>query len=262
MLRTGVRRIATAGETLAAPLDGIAGLTAAYSLSRSLVSSYKGPYWFWDGSTASSAGHDTWYDQSGNGRNLSNNVRGIGVSCGGTGSGVLGFEVVGSISGESGLISTGALSTFIANNAGYVIASVSFTNITGSNASIWLNDTVWTDNGSFVGVFGKATETINAYNWDGNADTASLSANHNVPLVVEWRHESGTLGLRLNLGTEQTAASGNTSTMTGTFRVLGNNGNTSAKIFELATFNSVPSNGVRDQIALNFMRHVGAQRRG
>jgi hypothetical protein len=236
------------------PLDGLSGLTAAYSLSRELLTSFAGGTKY----TTSGSNITNLNDQSGNARNLgtpgtdpvlvtagpnSRNASDHGTGGGGR------FE---SAAGDP-------LSDFITNSAGYIIVSFILDTATANSATPYQNNGIVADNGAFVGIFGKNGNSVISYNWDGNADSGSVAATMATAYVAEWRHEGGTLGLRLNGGTETTVASGNTSTLTGLITLgTGTVAAMDGKIFEVAFFNTVPSLSERDALAANFKAWIGA----
>jgi hypothetical protein len=239
------------------PLDGLSNLTAAFSMSRDLLTSYIGGTRY----TASGSDLSTYEDQSGNNRDVTTPLLGMQtVTTAGPNSRLCG-DFAGTDAMKSGV--GDPLSDFIANSAGYIIVSAIFDTLTANQANPWLNHPVIGDNGSFIGILGKTGGLALGYNWDGAAESVSASPiSAGTAYVFEWRHEGGTLGLRINGGTEVTVASGNTATLTGLFALGGGGTGTSApfvgKIFEVATFNSVPSLSERDALAANFKTWVGA----
>jgi hypothetical protein len=235
-------------------LDGLSP-TAAYSFSRNLLSAYGGVKY-----TTNAGLVDALMDQSGNARDLTQSTGGNrptpttagpnSIACGDfDGSG---DHLLGSV----------ALSTLISNSDGFVIATVLADTVSLNNANVYQNNCAVGDSSGYMGLFAKnvsgTTPTFFAYNWDGNSDsptgtTFSLAT----PYVLTWRHEGGTLYLSVNGGTETTVASGNTSTMTGNFR-LGANPAFDGKIFEAATFSTIPNSGQRTALIQNMGLYVGA----
>jgi hypothetical protein len=71
-----------------------------------------------------------------------------------------------------------------------------------------------------MGLFLKQTNpTAQFYNWDGNEDKAQVDFTTGTWMLLECIHSGGTLFIRSNNGTQQTASSGNTTGMTGNFRI-------------------------------------------
>ncbi len=132
---------------------------------------------------------------------------------------------------------------------GCVDASV---DIAAARLALWVYDSSAPESGT--------TATLASYNFDGTADSATKDKLLGYPLVISLRHESGMLYIRTNNGTEVAVASGDTSSLVGTLRLAlsGASQNADIKVFEAATFNCVPPEGVRDSLEQNFMAHVGA----
>lgn len=144
---------------------------------------------------------------------------------------------------------------FVSVSAKYVIVSV-------------IPDTITTTQGAIVGA---ASSTWNitqqdvtgdklfVNNFDGNTDTPTgTAATEGTVYVVELRHQGGTLGIRVNGGTEATVSSGN-STSVGNM-TIGAQGSgaqfADCKIFELGVWSAPPSN--RAAIVADMMAWVGA----
>jgi hypothetical protein len=238
-----------------AVLDGLANVTAAWSLSRKLLSAYAGALY-----TEVTGEVTIVHDQNGNSRHLTAPVAGgdepnVGVvgpnnrACA-TNNGT-----------NEAMRYNAAISNLITNSAGYIIMAVQIDAIATNAATIYQNDTIFSDGSQFIGFHlkngGGSTYTGHAYNWDGNADTTTHAS---FPVgsvaVIEWRHDGGNVMSRVNGGTWQSAASGNTSTMTGNFFELEGTGGsdfTQGSFIEGAAFNAVPDATTRDALAANFM---------
>lgn len=110
--------------------------------------------------------------------------------------------------------SSAILSSLIANNAFTFLAVIQA--LEGSNqASIYSNDAVFADSGGFVGLHIKQGLNAHIYNFDGTADETSVAFDASRPVVLIARHDSGTIYISKNNGSEASVASGNTSTLTG-----------------------------------------------
>lgn len=271
LYRSGFRARATAGAASgrahahsAGPLDQLSGVTGAYSLSRSLLQT-------WTTATyADVAGAiTTVYDQTGNNREFTDaatSSRRPALTTAGPNS-----RACADFDGSTDVLTaTGAggidVATFFNNNSGYIAISCLPDSIVANQANIYDNEGLICDSGSgFLGIFFKTGDIAAAYNWDGNNDNVTTSVTEGTPYVFEWRHDSGTLYLRVNGGTEVSVASGNTSTLTGTMKV-GNNRNASptdtgcfdGKVFEWVMFDTVPSLGQRDNLVANMKAWIGA----
>jgi hypothetical protein len=237
------------------PLDGLSGVTGAYSLSRDLLTSFVGGTRY----TNTGTNLDVLNDQSGNARNLTTPGTAPLIVTEGANS----RTACSHGAGGGGRLESAAgdpLSDFITASAGYVIIGIFIDDANGASATVASNDGIMVDASDRFGLFAKTDDTIQALNFNGTADAATVT-----PLamatayVVEWRHEGGTLGLRINGGTEATVASGNTSTLTGVVKLgTGNVRAFDGKIFEAAFFSTVPSLAQRDALAANFKAWIGA----
>lgn len=241
-------------------LDGL-GATSAHSASRYLLSAFSptAKYTLDTGKVSIAA------DQTGNGRTVSQgNAANRPV-----------IEAAGSLSRDSFsfdgsddyLNGSTAISTLLSASTGYVICSFVLDAVSTNSGNIYDNDAIFSDTGNFMGFFCKnntGTHTIAGYNWDGNADSPTAhSVSTGTAYVCEWRHEGGNLHTRLNKGSWNSTASGNTSTTTGGMvlgaEISGGGTNyTDMKIVDFATFSTVPDDATKDLIAQNFMDYIGA----
>jgi len=157
------------------------------------------------------------------------------------------------------------VTNLITASAGYVISSVIVDAVTTNNASVHLNDAIFSDSGQFIGYHLKSAPSGHAYNWDGTGDsTTNASFPIGTTVVVEWKHESGNIQSRLTAsgvsGSWQSVASGNTTTLTGfplIFHGAGGFVFTQGKLFEMAWFNAVPTTLQQDAFALDFNTWTG-----
>lgn len=139
------------------------------------------------------------------------------------------------------MTSTATLSNVITNSAHTIFLVGRYYNAGSSNV------TTFKDSGSYLTVE-EFTDYFGLRNYDGTSDIASTSA-QTFPntFIIEARHESGNIYIKLNNGTEGSAASGNTSNLTGTL-VLGDTNGIAAKISELLVFNAALTSSQRSQI--------------
>lgn len=240
------------------PLEGLSGVTGAWSASRKMYSSYVGPFYTLSGGNAV----DILYDQSGASRDFSYQSTGTRptVVCAPTLTGLL-------YNGSTDWLSTGqALSNFITATDGYMIASFIATGFSTNNTAPtqpYNNAPVILDlqqNAGIVTTDNSGSPLIYSINWGSN-NYAQQSILANVPYVAEWRHQAGVLYSRLNgdqLG-ETFQASGNT-TLTGPL-ILGGRlltpGHT-GYIYEAAIFSTIPVLAVRDALVHNLGTYIGA----
>lgn len=125
--------------------------------------------------------------------------------------------------------SSKTLSNIFANNGKTIIIAFQMTGNATNNGTVYQNSSLLSESGAYFGLFAKSSagvHTLYAYNWDGNADSNSgITFSLNTTYVVMVRHDGTTLNISLLSGvggstrTDQSAASGNTSTMTGTLRM-------------------------------------------
>lgn len=241
------------GTETSHPLDGLSP-TGAWSRSRYLRSAYVGSK-----ETITSGQIQTLLDQSGNSRNLTqgtSSARPTPATAGPNSIACADFD-----GSNDSLASTGfALSTFITNSAGYMVASIRIDTFPTNSASSFSNSVVLLDTLKFAGMTVRSGNIFYAYNWDGNEDKATGTTAASTVYVVEWRHEGGNVYQRVNGTGETSVASGNTSTMTGVLSMGGISGTQlfDGKLFEAVTFSSVPSLAVRDALVHDLGIWVGA----
>lgn len=245
----------TAAAGANAPGDALSNVTGAWSASRNLLTAYAGD--FVENISGAAA---TWYDQSGNARNFARAVaaaRPTITTGGNNGRAVLAFNPP--VDGTADSMDAAAISNFISNSTGYVAVSFIADAVAATNnAAIYLNDCIFGDSGSFIGAFLKNGNVV-GYNWDGSEDTPTGHAvSTATAYVIEWWHSGGNLNTRLNAGTANTVASGNTSTMTGTLRV-GNlaSAGCDINVFEMVVCSSVPSLAERDALVADLLAWIG-----
>lgn len=221
------------------PLDGLSP-TAAWSLSRNLLSAYGGSRY-----SDVSGAITQLTDQTGNARNLTDNAtvghRPTLTTAGPNSRACAGFN------GSSNFLTSGVavpLSSFISASTGVMLVSCIINAITLNNGTTYLNDWLLADAGQFAGMFLRNTGggTAYAYNWDGNDDHATATGVAlSTPCVLSWRHESGNIFMGVN-GVETSIASGNTQTLTNGITMGGAGVQfATVQVFEAATFSTVPA---------------------
>lgn len=138
-----------------------------------------------------------------------------------------------------------------------IFAVFSVTAIDTNNPNFELNDSLFSDSVGLVNLYFRSTPTIGVYNWDGSRDTAATAVSTDTPTIVTARHAGGSLGIRLNEGSEVTAASGNTTGLTGT-TTLGKSSSTnffSGKIAAICILNTWPG----ETVAARFRRYLSSK---
>jgi len=239
----------------AAALDGLSGLTGAWSMSRDLLTTFAGGSRF----TLNSGNVSSLNDQSGNSRHLAQATTNQQPPTATANS-----RTVIDFGGVEDSLAGAAISNFISNNAGYIIASAIVDAVTTNNASSSGNDMIFCDTGGFIGFHLKNNASVytgHAYNYDGTDDkTTNTSFPIGTAVVIEWKHEGGNILGRINGGSWDTVASGNTSTMTGLLQIGKSFGAvwTDYRFFEMAAFNTVPGTTTQNNLKDNFMAWCGA----
>lgn len=233
------------------PLDAYTtGMTGAWSMGRQLLTSYGGAFY-----TPVSGEVNVLLDQSGNSRNLTATAANTrpGVTTAGPNSrAAADFD---RDPANEPILSGPQLSSIIANNNGFIVAIVQIDSYTSAAFNLFYDTLV------FMALNASTTGNgIYGFNNDGAGDftTISTAMAAGAVHVVTWRHESGTLAISIDGGTEVTVASGNTSTMTGTFR-FGNAGTSSldGKLLEMYSWSTTPSSGDRTAIINQAKTYAG-----
>lgn len=232
------------------PLD-YAGVTGAWSFSRARASFGSNAVYTATAGLIASAN-----DQSGSARNLTQDLPTARPALSEAGANDRACAVFDGT--DDVLISSVAMSSFITGSAGYVVVSAIVDAIASDSASTFTNDALFSDSSGFVGLHLRSTgPVVQAYNWDGGDDHADASITIGQEVVVEWRHDAGDIMCRVNGGTWQSVASGDTTNITGALRMArGSTNVTACKIFEMATFNVVPSETDRDALAAEMLAWI------
>lgn len=252
---------APSGGGSSPPLDSYTtGLTGAWSAGRQLLTAYGGAFL-----TNASGNASAWLNQeaTGSARDWVRSTaaaRPLISTAGPNSQACLDFRPQ-TVDGTNDSMENVALSNFISNSAGYFVASfipddAARTNFSGG--SIFVNDQLFGDASNFVAVIFQNGNAV-GYNNDGGYDTPTGHAVSNgTAYVIEWWHSGGNLNTRLNGGTTNSVASGNTSTMTGLMRLGAMNNQADFKIFEMAAYSTVPGSTDRDAICAALMTWCGA----
>lgn len=231
----------------AAPLDGLSP-TGAWSASRKLFTAYAGSFY-----SLTSSAVDTLLDQSGNSRNFSMATT--------THRPVIGHTVVDGLSFDGvddELTTVAAMSSFISTSSGYMIVSIQPTGFPSDSGTFFFNSPILQDNNQNTGITVRAnggSPLIYAGNYP-NSVQSSIAAN--IPYVVEWRHESGTLYQRINGAGEVSVASGTSGSLTGILRMGAKTSVYQGYIFEVVIFTTVPALAIRNQLVQALGTYVGA----
>ena len=117
---------------------------------------------------------------------------------------------------------SGTLDTYVANNAYTVFLAVRPREIGTSVATVNQNDALFQDTAGNVGIYLKQSNSVYSYNNDGAADSVNTTLTLNDVSIIEARHESGSIYLSVNGGTEVSTASGNTSSLASACQIAKN----------------------------------------
>jgi hypothetical protein len=243
------------GGSLSPPLDGLSGVTGAWSAGRKLLTSYAANAGAFYENISGDA--QTWYDQSGNARNFTagTSARPTATTGGPNSRACLDFD------GIIDYMDASNLANFVTTADGYFIASFITDRTSSNSVNIYDNDPIFSDTDDDVGIHIK-TGSVFGFNWSGGANTtAGVAISTGTIYVVEWWHTGGVLSFRVNGGTTNTVSSGTGVTL-GTLRIgkcrAGATGFLDGRLFELVSFNVAPASGVRDALMTNLKTYCGA----
>lgn len=165
----------------------------------------------------------TLYDQSGNARDFVQTTQADQpqiVASGALVSGLNAHALLDFDGTSDHLTCSATLADLLSASAGTVFAVYLPDTINGTFAAPYLDEAIWCETGGFAGLhlYNIASQGL-AYNWDGNADTAAGTITAGQGTVQVWCHRSGNIECYTRSSTPATAASGDTTTLTGTMRV-------------------------------------------
>jgi hypothetical protein len=228
------------------PLDAYTtGLTAAWSMSRKLVTAYGGSFYL-----NTSGNVETLYDQAGSSRDMS---AGVGVRPAVATQG--GLAVADFTPNTHALSSAAGMSQFITASAGYIVLVVYMDAHVSTQSVVFRDGQIATQ----ISVL-TSTSQMSAYNDGGGVTAGGAATAVSLPSanVFTWRHEGGVLYASVNGGTEVSASSGNTSNLTGAF-IFARTGSFGfdGKLYEAYIWNTVPSSGDRTAIVAQAKTYVG-----
>lgn len=137
-----------------------------------------------------------------------------------------------------------AISNFIAAGA-YTILVAFYADASGTDsATSYENDSILSDVGGFFALYLRSSNKIGVYNWDGSEDKVEIAVTYGASHVVRIRHDSGSIYISLDGGSESSTASGNTTTLTNQLIVGTGYSGTHAyngRVGELAIYNAAIS---------------------
>jgi hypothetical protein len=238
------------------------GATSGYSASRLLNPSYGGAL-----TTLNTGQVETFHDQSGNGRDITQATaanRPFPDTAGPLSRDSIFFNAA----NVEYLASSANMSSFISVSAAYVVISILPTNM-NTNIGSTSDGTIWGSNSSGgvqLMTVGHATlaqnRKLKVHNNDGSADFTFHGITEDAAHVVEILHTGGALSIRIDLGNWFSIASGNTASLahvmnlgTGAAKNVANSYH--GHVFELTTFDAVPSDVVKEEIVRDFAAQIG-----
>jgi hypothetical protein len=205
---------------MAAPLDAVASVTGAWSLSRDMLTAFAGGTRY----TKTGTAIITLEDQSGNNRDFTDG--GLAARRPTETTAFPASVLCADFSGVStNTMLAAALSNFISASSGAVIVSVIVDAVTTNDAVSYHNHPIIAENAVYMGLYARNLSgvTFYAYDWDGAEKAPSTTGTVGTAYVLMWRHHGGNQYVSVNGGTEVSVASGNTQVLTGLLALGGNN---------------------------------------
>lgn len=238
------------------PLDGLTGLSGAWSMSRALLTAYGGALYTDAGSGAISS----WLGQVSS-RNFTNGnatQRPTAVIAGSNSRLAADFD--GLTDGDGDSLSYTSLGDLITASDGYIIMSLIADALSLNSGTVSANHRLFSEQGLYAGIALRSGGIAGVFSENGGLGQVFSADTFNVgdAFVLEFRHTGGVLGVRVNGGTWATVAAGNTGSLGPALLGIRTDANaTNCKLFELATFSTVPSVGTQDALVTSFKAWVG-----
>jgi len=167
--------------------------------------------------------------------------------------------------GTDDLMTIATASGLIGVSSGYlviagIVTSTDVGNIGFGSTTATSDALLIGDDGQKVGVYLRDGGVLYGFNDDGSGDTVTDTWPVLLPFVAELRHEGGKLYTRVNKGTEQSATSGDTSSLAGTLQIgdVGGSNALGFDFFAAMAFSTPPNAGDRDRLVERLMRYLGA----
>jgi hypothetical protein len=196
------------GGALAAPLDAVANVTGAWSLSRNMLTAFgAGTRYTKTGSAIISV-----MDQTGNGRHMADQGVSIRrpVETTAFPAGVLCAD----FDGSNSYLTDGVhvFTDFFTVSSAAMVISVIIDAVIANDVISYGNHAVMAETSGYMGLYARnfSGVTFYAYNNDGTEDAPSATGLVGTPYVLMWRHHGGIVYLSVNGGAEVSVASGNT----------------------------------------------------
>lgn len=218
-------------------------------------------FWGREDVTLASGKVSQWTDKSGTGTVFNDNGSAL-IRPAYTASGGPGGRAFITSNGTSQYLAGPTALSGVATSTAYEMYIVARVNTIGTDdANFYNNDALVSDDIARFGITVRSTgPTMMVGNYDGTFDVATATFATGAWMRIRIRHESGTLGIKVNNGTEGTAASGATTPMTGavSFFLAGAYGAIAdADIAEAILCNAVLSAGERASIDAYHANYFG-----
>jgi hypothetical protein len=128
--------------------------------------------------------------------------------------------------GSAELSTPNLASNYLSASAKTMMLILKISSVVSNNASTYNNCHLIGDGQvNFVGLYAAASpDRIMAYNWDGSDDHADANQAQGAFIVVQYRHGSGSLQIRVNGGSWTSVSSGSTTNLSNQLRVGVSNG--------------------------------------
>lgn len=169
-------------------------------------------------------------------------------------------RVAASFDGSNDILSTSvAMTSLMSVSTGYLVIAGLIDTLTLDSATKTSNHLLAGDASSKLGLYVRLGGTIYGINNDGSLDGAVEGAPTLVPFVAELRHDGGLIYVRINGVGEDSATSGDTSSLAGVLNIGDLTAGSQAldfKLFAAMTFSTIPTLAERDRIASRLMRFV------
>lgn len=152
-------------------------------------------------------------------------------------------------------------STIIGASSAYVFMAFKINGITINDATVYNNDSLFSDNGADFGAALRGTSNVlRSYNYAGGyAEPTALSIAVGSTYVLTWKHTGGNVSHQVNNGTPQSAASGATSDLTSALQIASCQGFRYASIdlAEVVMFNAALSAADESRVRTWMMGRAG-----
>ena len=165
---------------------------------------------------------------------------------------------VASFDGSNDVLSTSvAMTSLMSVSTGYMVIAGLIDALTLDSATKASNHLLMGDASSKLGAYIRKGGIAYGLNDDGSVDAGTDGVPMLVPFVVELRHDSGTIYIRINGDREASATSGDTSSLAGILNIGDLTAGSQAldfKMFAALTFSTIPSLAQRNRIVSRLMR--------